>query len=549
MTDINKIISNMSIEEMVEQLLDYDIQPKDTPNETKDVLSRIHAGGLYFGDYDNANNFDELKKLADLHKEYKEIASADSGIPVVGTADIEHGAGEYCPVLAALPYPMTWGAANDEELVERAGEFTAMISRKLGISHALAPVVDLSLDFRNPIVNIRAISDDPDRVIKIAGAYIRGLQKNGYVAATLKHFPGDGADDRNQHFLTTTNNLSKEEWLNTYGKIYKELFKQGVASVMVAHIACPAFQSAENQNDALPATLSKELLTDLLKNELGFDGCVISDAMSMVGVCARAKHDRLAVEFIKAGGDLLLFPEPTDGENILAAVKSGEITKERLKDAVTRVLKMKEKARLFEENKVQEELSSYTIEQLNEEVKKVSLKIAEKGIKIVRNRKNVLPIKEKKTGKALVICLAEPHFNKPPTGEELIVLKREIEKRGYQCDYLSNPKHTEIKKVMNDYDFIVVGSHISSLNCCNMRMSWTTMMTFWRGYIFDHPNLIFVSFGDPYKLYDFPNLDTYVNAFGDTDEAEIAAAELIFGEITNSGKNPITFKNFFEREE
>ena len=160
-----------------------------------------------------------------------------------------------------------------------------------------------------------------------------------------------------------------------------------------------------------------------------------------------------------------------------------------------------------------------------------------------------MPIKEKETGKALVICLADPHFNKPPTGEELIVLKREIEKRGYQCDYLSNPKHTEIKKVMYNYDFIVVGSHISSLNCCNMRMSWTTMMTFWRGYIFDHPNLIFVSFGDPYKLYDFPNLDTYVNAFGDTDEAEIAAAELIFGEITNSGKNPITFKNFFEREE
>ena len=549
MTDVNKIIENMSVEEMVGQLLDYDIQPNDTPEETREVLSRTHAGGLFFGDYDNAKNFDDVKKLADLHIEYKKIAAGNGKIPVLGTADMEHGAGEYCPALSVLPYPMTWGAADDEEAVERAGELTAMISRKIGVNHALAPVVDLNLDFRNPIVNIRAISDNPDRVIKFAAAYIRGLQKNGYVAATLKHFPGDGADDRNQHFLTTTNKLSKKEWFNSYGKIYKELFKAGVASVMVAHIACPAFQSDENPNEALPATLSKELITDLLKNELGFKGCVVSDAMSMVGVCARADHDRLAVEFIKAGGDLLLFPEPDDGEKILAAVKSGEISEGRLKDAVTRVLNMKVEARLFEEDKVQKELFGYTIEQLDEEIKKVSLKIAEEGIKIVRNRKNVLPITEKKTGKALIVCLADPHFNKPPTGEELALLKREIEARGYVCDYLSNPKHTLIKKIMNDYDFIVVGSHISSLNCCNMRMSWTTMMTFWRGYIFQHPKLIFVSFGDPYKLYDFPNLDTYVNAFGDTDEAEIAAAELIFGEIENKAKNPIEFKDFFERED
>ena len=144
-----------------------------------------------------------------------------TGIPLLISTDMETGPGSYSKIFPQLPNPMAWASCNDEKLIERAGELTARIARKkFGLHYTLSPVVDLNINFRNPLTQSRGMSDDPDRIIRIAGAYIRGIQKNGYLTATVKHFPGDGVDERNQHFMTTVNDLSKEEWLATYGKVY-----------------------------------------------------------------------------------------------------------------------------------------------------------------------------------------------------------------------------------------------------------------------------------------------------------------------------------------
>ena len=303
---IEEILKSLSMEDMVGQLLCYDISPKDDPCEVEKVLSEIKPGGLFLTDM-----------TAEQIRAYTDMANKYTKVPVIIASDVEHGPEIVVKGTGELPLPMAWGACNDEKLLKRAGEETAKICRKNGVHWTFAPVVDLNKNFRCPECNIRAVSDSPEAVVRIAGAYLEGIEKNGLMVAGCKHFPGQGMDERNSHFCTTENPLSKEEWMATYGYVYKEMIQKGAASIMIGHGALPAF---EKDNDFLlgppPAILSKSLMTDLLKGELGFDGCLVSDAMSMVGATARSALDKLAVRFINAGGDVVLFPEPSDFQRI-----------------------------------------------------------------------------------------------------------------------------------------------------------------------------------------------------------------------------------------
>ena len=545
--NIKKIIDEMSVEELCGQVLSYDIQPCDTEEETLDVIKKIIPGSLFVCG-ESTENIEELTPKFERDKAFQKKATKRAGgIPCIIATDVEYGPGSYCKALPALPNPMAWGACNDEKLIERAGELTGRICRKIGIQYILGPVLDLNINFRNPLTAERSVSDDADRVIRLAGAYMRGVQKHGYLAACGKHFPGDGMDERNQHFMTTVNSLSREKWMTTYGKVYKELFKQGLSSVMVGHICCPAFQSSEEIDEygALPGTLSKDLMTGLLKGELGFKGCVISDAMSMIGACARVPEEKLSVEFIKAGGDLVLFPEPEQYDYLVDAVKSGEIPKERIKDAVYRVMRLKEKTRLYEEEKVQQEIGDIDadITELNE----LAQKIADSAVKIVRNNEHVLPIKCKK-GKVLIIKVGGSFFNNEPDNTPFEYIEKEFKERGWEINSQFFPKHKYLKSIMNEYDLVVVACH-GNYHGSTLRVGWSNMMAYWRGYILQHPNIVFVGLDDPYKLYDFPYAKTYINAFGTAPVLQRAVVKLILGEIESRGKNPISFEGFYKRED
>ncbi len=546
MKNIETIVKNMSVEELCGQVLCYDVQPRDTDEETYEVIKHIRPGSLFLCEPEQMET-NELNKRFQRDQDFANYAAEITGIPLLVATDMETGPGSYSKAFPSLPNPMAWAACNDEKMMERAGELTARIARKkFGLHYTLSPVVDLNVNFRNPLTQSRSLSDDPDRIIRIGGAYIRGIQKNGYLAATVKHFPGDGVDERNQHFMTTVNSLSKEEWMATYGKVYKELFKQGVASVMVGHISCPAFQPDEiDEYGALPGTLSKNLMTDLLKGELGFKGCVISDAMSMIGACARVPADKLAVSFIKAGGDLILFPEADEYDYLVAAVKSGEISLDRIRDAVTRVLKLKEKVRLFENTDIDAEIGN--IDNDIKELETLSQKMAENAVKIVRNNASVLPIK-KKNGKVLILKVGGSFFNDEPNNFAFEYIEKEFEEQGWQVHSLFFAKHRQLKEILSDYDLVVVPCH-SNIHGSTLRVGWDNMMAFWRGYVLQHPNLIFVGLDDPYKLFDFPYAKTYINAFGTAPILQRSVVKLILGEIESKGKNPISFREFFQRED
>ena len=523
----------LDLRDLVGQTLCYDIYDKDDPQEVEKIISKIKPGGIF---------------VTDMTKEkirfYEEMANKYCKVPVLVSSDAENG--PFTPVKGAgmLPHPMAWGACNDEALIERSGELTAKICREVGVRFVFAPCVDILYNFQCPSMNIRAVSDSPAAVIRIAGAYMQGLQKGGVVSA-CKHFPGDGIDDRNPHFLTTINSFSKEKWSETFGKVYREMFRKGCEAIMPGHISLPCVEQGISANECPPACLSYNVLTKLLREELGFDGCIVSDAMSMLGACTACDLNRLAVEFLKAGGDFVLFPEPDDFENILSAVQNGILSEKRLQNAVDHIMRIKEKAGLFCATEIKTCESN-----LNDEFEKVSNEIAEKSITLVRDYDKLLPISPEKNGKLLVVNIMEPFFKKDPSGNELKAFEDELKKEGYDVTSLYNPKHKYVNNIIDNFDFVLVNIKMSSQDYHGgtMRMGWNTVMSLWRGYIFKNHNAVITSFGDPFKLYDMPYARCYVNAYSFSPASQKAAAKAITGKIKFCGKNPVSFKDYFNRE-
>lgn len=525
-----EILAALTLEELCGQLLCLDVYEKDDPAEVEKVISRIKPGGIFVS-----------SMSAEKIKLYTDMANKYSRVPVIVSADVENGPENGVKGGGLLPFPMAWGACGNVPLIEEAGKLTARICRENGIHWTFAPVVDINYTFRSSETNVRAVSDDADAVIKYAGAYSDGLRSEGLMITGAKHFPGAGTDERNSHFCTTINHMSREEWLASYGKVYREMIKRGAESVMVGHYALPAFMTEEEKG--LPCILSKSLMTDLLKGELGFKGCVVSDAMSMIGACSATDPAELAVKYIKAGGDMVLFPEPDDFDAIKAAIASGEITKDRFEDALYRILTLKERAELF--------CGAATAARSNSaEFSAAAQRIADESITVVRDEKHILPAGIKRGDKILAVIVAEPYWHKEVDVSDYSPFKAQAESYGASVEFLINPKHKLIKEIMNDYDLLVVLCDMSSKNYNggSMRVGWYNMMTFWRGYILQHPKMIFVSLGDPYKLFDYPYLKEYINAYSDTPESQKAVLKVIAGEIPASGKNPVSLEGFFNRE-
>lgn len=533
---VEEMVNSLPLEDLVGQVLCFDIYDHEDPKDVERIIEKIRPGGIFLTDM----SAEKIKMYTDMVNKYTKV-------PVIVSSDIENGPETAIKGSGYTPHPMAWGACDDEKLIERAGRTVGAICRKNGVHWTYSPVVDLNYNFRSPECNIRAISDSPKQVVKIARAFIRGLEQNDQMIACCKHFPGEGVDERNSHFVTTINDLSKEEWMATYGYVYKELIASGISSIMIGHTALPAYEEdCDPLFGPLPGVLSYSLMTKLLKEELGFNGCLVSDAMSMIGVAARVPDLReISLRFLKAGGDMVLFPEPTDYDVILEAVKSGELSLERLKDAVTRVLRLKQKARLFED---QRKLQKSIV--IPEKLSVISQEIADKSIKIVRDYNHVFPCKLKRGDKVLMLNVLEPHFHKTPTGLEFDPLRKALESEGIEVSVMTNPKHKAVQAAMNEFDMVLLNCRLSSKDYHGgtLRLGWNNIMVLWRGYVLQHPKFVFISFGDPYKLYDAPYLKEYINVFSDSIESQRAVAKMLMGRLKPVGKNPVRFEGFFERE-
>ena len=465
------------------------------------------------------------------------IDNAD--IPILITSDFENGCGSMLKGLTPFPYLMSLGATNSEQIAYDYGKATALEARSVGANWTLSPVCDLNLNRRNPLVNVRGIGDDPELAARLLKQVVRGMQENG-LAACAKHFPGDGVDWRDQHGLTTNNTLKFADWKRLSGRVFQELIDDGVMSIMAGHITLPDYQQERFSNGMyLPATLSYELVTKLLKGEMDFKGVAITDALDMCGYMGYYDSlERGEIESFKAGYDMLLWPSANYVKNMTEAVENGYISMERLDDAVTRILQMKEKLGLFDRDNHPVELTR----QEQDFVQKTQIRTAENSVTLVRNDAGVFPI-DKETVKKIAVC---PITHWEPALEEARLLCAELEARGFAVSYFEKTGVPPSAVQENDLVIYALFSRPfrprGFLDFHGMEASKAAYALFQ-----SIPKVAIVSFGSPYFAEQyFEKAMTCVNAYTMLSPSVKAFARAATGEIPFTDFSPVHLTTYEE---
>lgn len=450
-----------------------------------------------------------------LHKTTKELAKAcipklrryNSGDPIV-VADIECGSGAAIQGCVRFPSMYALAKANDPSIAYDVGRAAAKDALEAGYKWSLAPCVDLLLNPDSPMASLRTAGGDPNTVSRICGAYMQGMQDGGLVA-TVKHFPGDGATVYDQHLTTPENPLSEQEWLDTYGRIYQDMIDQGVMAVMPGHIALPCLDEKDPQLELYPpATLSYNLMTGLLKERMGFEGIIISDAVEMGGFCGFMNYYRACATFLKNGGDVLLFANPDDRfiRELTACVQSGELPEPTLRLRAYRVLCFMQQARAMRPK------SAFTAD-----LQALSDSVVQKSIAVVRDRARLLPLRLKRDANILHAVIMNDYQNHTVYND----LQQELSKHSNHVTLLCDPGPQTLTNQIKTggYDLVICsvgtptgyGTNVIRLHgpmARNMMGGWTKLGT----------PVVFVNFYHPYFHLEYQaQADTVINTCGVAD--------------------------------
>jgi len=456
----------------------------------ENFMKQYPVGGIFVGSEICPYN-EELKVRYNIAEEYQKY----SKIPLLICMDGE--CGSTVTDGTRLPQVLALGAANDKQLAYDYGKAIAQESVGYGINWTFAPVGDLMKNQLNLIVNGRCISDKAELAAPLYKELIRGYKENGLLT-TAKHFPGDGVDYRNQHIAKSSNTLSKEEWWEESGKMFQTAIDAGVDSVMIGHISAPAIQNDDVDGSYPPASLSYDLVTKVLKGEMGFNGVVVSDALDMGGFLRWIyEQDEAEVKCFEIGVDMLLWPLLRTIDNIEKAVLEGKIPMERVEDAFSRIMKMKEKLPERKE-----------VPGCHEFAKKIAEKLAQKGTCLIRNK--LIPIDKNKIKKIRLVGISTDDCSK-----QLNILKEEFEKHGAEVELIDKwcNYHVDFATVNKDYD-LVVFAYMLSRDIPNP--IGAPAVTIHTSMIFDREKTIIASFTSPYILKQYCEVaPTYINSYND----------------------------------
>ena len=444
--------------------------------------------------------------------------------PALIVSDMEYGAGGAIKGAVEFPSMMAAAAAKDEDLAYEMGTVAAKEAREAGYHWTFGPCVDILKNHANPIVSIRTAGDNANTVIKYGGAYMRGLQDAGLIA-TLKHFPGDGCSPDDQHLATTVNPLSQEEWDESFGKVYKKLIEDGAMSVMPGHISLPSYDPPDENGLYPPATVSKNLLTTLLREKLGFSGIIVSDAVNMGGFCGYKNLYEASAMFLEAGGDCLLFMHGTDEylSEMKKHIKSGLLSIETLKNRAYRMMCF---VRHYFE--IVKEMGENSFDR--EYAESLSRKMVNKCVQIDYDRVKLLPYNISKETRIAHVILSNAGMNSNAVTD---ALTQGLKEKGASVTELCDPGPDAILRAAKsgNYDLMICsltagpswGLNTSKL--CgpiarNMMHGWTRYGT----------PCIFVAYGSPYLKEQYaPSIDTLINTYGMTDYTAEAVINLISG--------------------
>ena len=475
-----------------------------------------------------------------------------SKIPMLLAANLESGGDGIVAEGTAFGKQMQVAATGDPEQAYRLGKIACAEGQAVGCNYAFAPVVDIDLNYHNPITNVRTYGSDPEMVKQCGLAYMRGAKECGS-AVSVKHFPGDGVDECDQHILTSVNALSCEEWDKTYGDIYKTLIDNGALTVMVGHIAMPAYQkrfNPDHPDKLMPATLSPELLKNLLREQLGFNGMIITDASPMVGFLCAMDRSKSVPYCIEAGCDMLLFNKDyaEDLEYMRKGYETGILSEQRLEEAVTRILAAKAALKLHEKQKngtlapAEADLSVIGCAQHQAWAKEC----ADRAVTLVKDTQGLLPIDPKKHHRVLFEILG-----KCPSEQRVAArFIADMEKEGFEMipyqeevfDFSKPINFETVEQFRSKYDLVIyIGNVENASNKTTARLNWHA--PFGAGnnipWFVEVVPTLFISLQNPYHLLDVPMVKTYINAYSNHDLMIDTVVEKLLGRSPFTGVSPV----------
>lgn len=523
----DSVFDALTMEEKIAQLLHPNFSGQ-SDSDLQELFQKVPCGSFFTGTQD----FEVLRKR-------HEIIQKNSKVPVLISADMENGTNMIKDKSILFPHQMGLGASGNPEHAYMMGKLTARLSRSAGVHWTFSPVSDLNLNPQNPITNSRSLGDKKSAVIPLLKEIIRGLQEDGLMAATCKHFPGDGVDDRDQHMLVSVNSLPQEQWRKLYGQVWQSVIAAGTKSIMSGHISFPDYQGMQDDPDnALPATLCKKLQIDLLRKELGFKGVIVSDAFPMIGFTCRYPGDELAWRNIASGSDSVLFCDAVqDYQRLLSALKKGLISEEQVENSARRIIELKASLNLFEDC-----FAPGMSEEEFAQGKACAQKAADDAAVILRQApcgsQCLIPGKDKK-----ILTVTLEREGTSLSMREFPIVDEELKKRGFEVDHLNNPPASALRDAMKNYDRIFVNFNIFSHAGLTLRLVGKPAMSLWRCFFTEAPEkVVFTSFGSPYILYDHPYLPNLTCVWGYGDSCQRSAVKLWCGEITPRGSLPVTLK-------
>lgn len=542
---VEKTLTGLSIEEKVGQLF-CEIIDSTQENDIERLFSIVKPGGIMY----------RPLPLEQAHAMSVALQER-SDTPMLIAGNLERGGNGACIEGTYFGSPMQIAATDDEECGYRLGLISCREGAAIGCNWSFEPLLDIDYNPMNPIANVRTFGSDPERIIRMAKAYTRGAHEAG-VAVSVKHWPGDGMDFREQHLCSSVNTKSVEEWEESFGYIYRELIEAGADSLMAAHIRLPSYSKALNpelkDEDILPASLSYELTTTLLREKMGYNGLVVTDASQMAGFTMFMPRKDAVPASIAAGCDMFLFTicHEEDVQYMLDGVKNGVITEERLNEAVTRILALKASLKLHEKQ------TAGTLVPTLEEAKKIigckehvewTADCADKAVTLVKNKNNVIPISPEKSKRILFRVVTADQKLENVYDPCAKLFRQLLEEGGFEVTDFSdklvpgnNVNAFSIASMTEKFDMVVYLVNVGSGGGATergYRISWTNGMRYdVPKYSADIP-CVMVSLYSPYHLMDAQMVQGYINCYSPTEAIVRTAAQKLLGKSEFKGVSPV----------
>lgn len=453
-------------------------------------------------------------------------------IPPLCTADLECGAAG--AIRGATPFPdlMALGANDSEKLAYEVGKATALEGRAAGINWTFSPCVDLAIHPDSPVVSTRSAGRQVERVVRTAKGYFRGLQDHGLLA-TLKHFPGDGDTSYDQHLTTVQNPLSMEQWWRGPGTVYRQLIAAGAKTIMAGHISLPAYDELDSALHLHPpATLSRRLLTQLLREELGFSGLIVSDAMGMGGVAGFTNPYESYARFLEAGGDCVLFPMVENGRCFVEMerlLQQGLLKERTIYHRAARMIAIKEDLGLLDDSQPP---APYSVAEHTE----LSQRVTDGAATLVRDRRSLLPFSLEAESRVLHVIVANNYERERAVYQALTRALGTRSKVQEEVD--PGPSRLFDLVESNSFDLVICsigavhewGTSVTRLHgpiCRNLMQGWMRLST----------PVVFISHFHPFVHLEFEAaMDCVINTFRSLETSAERAVRGITGEQPFTGK-------------